>query len=103
MASQILTYSTLFLCLVVFVRMFTYQREGARFRRDISIMAGLIMACCGAMIVYILAGDYRVHPHGWPLVAMLAILTASLMRCEGNLSHVLRMASGWDGRERRHR
>lgn len=103
MASQILTYSTLFLCLVVFVRMFTYRRQGARFRRDISIMAALIMACCGAMVAYIISGDYLVHPKGWPLVAMLAILTASLMRCEGNLSHVLRMASGWDGRERRHR
>lgn len=103
MASQILTYSTLILCLVVFIRMFTYRREGARFRRDISIVATLIMMCSSAMVVYILAGDYKVHPHGWPLVAMLAILTASLMRCEGNLSHVLRTASGWDGRERRHR
>ncbi len=103
MASQILTYSALILGIVVFIRMFTYRREGARFRRDISIVATLIMMCSGAMVALILTGDYVVHPNGWPLIAMLAIMTASLVRCEGNLSHVLRMAGGWDGRERRSR
>jgi len=77
MDSLILTYVTLVLSAVMFARMFTYRRGSSQFRRDVSIMAALIM------------------------VLLLAVLTASLMRCGGNLSKVLRHPYGWDGRERR--
>ena len=98
-----LTYATLILCLVMFVRLFTYQRGDARFRRDVSIMAALIMACCGATAIYIVSGDLRIPYQAWPLVLLLAVLTASLMRCGGNMSKVLRHPIEWDGHERRRR
>jgi len=98
-----LTYATLILCLVMFVRLFTYQRGDAQFRRDVSIMAALIMACCGATAIYIVAGDLRIPYQAWPLVLLLAVLAASLMRCGGNMSKVLRHPIEWDGHERRRR
>ncbi|MCF6780904.1 phage holin family protein [Stutzerimonas stutzeri] len=101
MDSLILTYVTMVLSAVMFVRMFTYRRGGAQFRRDVSIMAALIMACCGATVIYILAGELVVPVKAWPMVLLLAVLTA--MRCGGNLSKVLRHPYGWDGRERRRR
>lgn len=96
-----LTYATLILCVVMFVRLFTYQRGEARFRRDVSIMAALIMACCGATAIYIVSGDLRIQYQAWPLVLLLAVLAASLMRCGGNMSKVLRHPLDWDGTERR--
>ena len=103
MGSPILTYATLALCIVMFVRLFTYQRGDARFRRDVSIVAALVMACCGATVIYILTGDLKVPSDCWPLVLLLAVLAASVMRCEGNLSRVLRHPMGWDGVDRRGR
>lgn len=100
MDKSILTYATLALCLVNFIRLFTYQRGDAQFRRDVSIAATLIMCCCGSQVVYIIAG-HEVSPSSWPMVALLAVLTASLLRSGGNLSKVLRHPMGWDGRERR--
>ena len=102
MDKSILTYATLVLCLLNFVRLFTYQRQDAKFRRDISIAATAIMACCGSQVIYILGG-HQIATSSWPMVALLAVLTASLLRSNGNLSQVLRTATGWDGRERRHR
>ncbi len=101
MDKSILTYVTLVLSAVMFARMFTYRRGSSQFRRDVSIMAALIMACCGATVIYILAGELVVPVKAWPMVLLLAVLTASLMRCGGNLSKVLRHPYGWDGRERR--
>lgn len=101
MDSVILTYTSLVLSLIIFVRLFTYQRGDARFRRDVSIMAALIMACSGATVIYILLGRLVVPSAGWPLVLMLAVLMASLMRSSGNLSEVLRHPRDWDGQDRR--
>lgn len=101
MDSLMLTYVTLGLSAVMFVRMFTYRRGDAQFRRDVSIMAALIMACCGATVIYIIAGELIVPAKAWPMVLLLAVLTASLMRCGGNLSKVLRHPYGLDGKERR--
>lgn len=98
---ELLTMATLALCATIFVRMFTYRREGARFRRGVSIMATVVMGCCGAMIIYILAGDIHVSARAWPMVGLLAVLAVALVRCNGNLSSVLRDPSAWDGRERR--
>jgi hypothetical protein len=102
MDKSILTYATLVLCVTIFVRLFTYQRGDARFRRDVSIAATLIMACCGSQVIYILAG-HQIAISSWPMVTLLAVLTASLLRSEGNLSKVLRYPLGWDGRDRRNR
>ena len=101
MDSLILTHVTMVLSAFMFVRLFTYRRGEAQFRRDVSIMAALIMMCCGATVIYILAGELVVPVKAWPMVLLLAVLTASLMRCGGNLSKVLRHPYSWDGRERR--
>jgi hypothetical protein len=53
--------------------------------------------------IYILAGDLVIPYKTWLMVLLMAVLTASLMRCGGNMSKVLRHPMGWDGRKRRDR
>ena len=101
---MLLTYMTMALCLVIFVRLFTYRRDGARYRPLISAAAVVVMACCGALVIHILAGDLRIQGKLWPMVGLLSVFAIGLVRCGGNLSMVLRgpIPSHWDGSERRH-
>lgn len=102
MLTSTLTTLTLVLCALTFARLFTFQRDGRRFRRLMSIIAALVMACCGAMVIYILDGKVKIEPHLWPLVALLAVFAAGVWRCRGNLAAVLDYPQAWDGKERRH-
>ena len=77
------------LCSVIFVRLFTYRRDGARFRRGVSLCAVLMMAACGAMVVYLLTGKTALHLHDWPLLVLLAVLAYSLLTSQGNLASVV--------------
>lgn len=91
------------ICLVIFLRLFTYQREGARFSRWKSGLAALAMVCCGSAVIHIVTGDLAVGREAWPLVALLALLAAATMRCGGNIAAVLRGPDAWDGRRDRRR
>jgi hypothetical protein len=86
------------LCLAIFVRLFTYQRDGARFSRWKSGMAATVMVCCGSAVIHIATGDLVVGMESWPLVALLGFLAAATMRCGGNIAAVLRGPDEWDGR-----
>ncbi|MDP2244028.1 phage holin family protein [Pseudomonas sp.] len=101
MISIALTHITLALAASLFFRLFTYRRDGARFRRGVSLLATLIMGCAGAVMLYVMQGKLVVPVYAWPLVVLIAVFTASVMRCGGNLSSVLRNPTAWDGRERR--
>lgn len=89
------------LCLVIFVRLFTYRRDGARFSRWKSSMAAAVMVCCGSAVIHIATGDLVVGMESWPLVALLGFLAAATMRCGGNIAAVLRGPDAWDGRRDR--
>lgn len=94
-----LTIITLLLCATIFVRLFTYKREeGARFRAGISWLAIITMASCGAAVIFILDGQFKVQPLAWPLVVLLGVLTMATLRCAGNLSAVLKGLESWRGK-----
>lgn len=102
MLTSILTALTLLLCALTFARLFTFKREGRRFRRLMSAIAALVMAFCGAMVIYILDGKVKIGPHLWPMVGLLAVFAAGVWRCRGNLAALLDYPQAWDGKERRH-
>ena len=101
MVSDILTQLTMLLSAALFVRLFTYRRGGARFRRGVSVVATILMGCAGAMVLFIAQGKLSVQAYEWPLVVVLAVFTVATVRCGGNLSSVLRDPSAWSGQERR--
>lgn len=102
MLSYVLTQVTFWLCVVVFVRLFTFQRGGARFRRGISCLAVAVMFSAGVTMIHILKGDLVLPAQAWPLVVLLAVFAVSVMRTAGNLAGVLRPeAPAWSGAERR--
>lgn len=93
MLSYLLTQATFWLCVVVFVRLFTFQRGGARFRRGISCLAVAVMFSAGVTIIHILKGDLVLPEAAWPLVVLLAVFAVSVLRTAGNLAGVLRPES----------
>ncbi|WP_217476602.1 phage holin family protein [Stutzerimonas stutzeri] len=100
MVSALLTQATFLICAVVFLRLFTYRRGAARFRRGVSCVAMLVMGCAGAAVIYILTGELRVPVMAWPLVVLLAVFAWAVWQSGGNLAGAFR-PGGWDGVERR--
>lgn len=96
-----LTIITLILCAIIFIRLFTYRRKGAQYRRAVSWLATIVMASAGAGVIFILDGQLRVQLLAWPLVILLGVFTAAAVRCEGNLSAVMKGPAAWNGREGR--
>lgn len=101
MADPMLTIITLILCATIFVRLFTYRRHGARYRRAVSWLATIVMASAGAGVIFILDGQLRVQLLAWPLVILLGVFTAATLRCSGNLSAVLKGPDAWHVRGKR--
>lgn len=102
MASALLTKLTLLLCAVIFVRLFTYNRGDARFRRGMSCLATLVMGCAGVTVIHILMGTLRLPAQAWPLVMLLVVFAWAVVRAGGNMAGVLRPeAVAWSGGERR--
>lgn len=106
MVSLVLTQATFWICVALFLRLFTYQRGGARFRRGMSLIAALVMGCAGATCIGILQGDLHVPAPAWPLVVLLLVFAWGVFRSGGNLACVLRVdgpppVEVWTGPERR--
>ncbi|SDJ60775.1 phage holin family protein [Pseudomonas indica] len=102
MVSLILTQLVFWLCAVLFVRLFTYRRDGARFRRGMSVAAVVVMGCAGSAMIEILQGRLHIPAPAWPLVVLLAVFAWSVWRASGNLAGVLRPEpQPWDGVDRR--
>ncbi len=95
-----LTFTTITvtaLCATVFVSLFTYQRKGARFRKNVSGLATIAMASSGAVVIFAIDGQLRVSLCAWPLIVVLGLFTVLIVRCRGNLSDVLRGPDYWWG------
>lgn len=99
--SMFLDQATFWLCLVLFLRLFTFQRGALRFRRNISFLAWVTMAGSAAAVIYIATGKLTLPAAAWPLVLILAVFTWLVWRAKGNLAAVLRPAAGWNGIDRR--
>ncbi|WP_437881038.1 phage holin family protein [Pseudomonas sp. LRF_L74] len=102
MVSLVLTQATFWLCGAAFVSLFIYRRGEAQFKRGVSILAVLVMGCCGTAMLHIVKGDLLLPTGAWPLVVLLAVFAWSLIRSGGNLAGVLR-PEGWNGLDRRRR
>jgi hypothetical protein len=85
---QVLTQATFWLCIALFVRLFTFKRQGARFRRNMSCLAWLVMVAAGSAVVYIGKGLLVMPHNSWPLVLILAVFVGSVCQSSGNLSRV---------------
>lgn len=102
MASLLLTQLTFTLSLVVFVRVFTYRRNGARYRLGMSAVAVLVMIAAWRLMIETLLGRLIVPVECWPLVLLLGVFAYALMRTGGNVAGLLRPEPApWCGADRR--
>lgn len=85
---QVLTQATFWLCAALFVRLFTFRRRGARFRRSMSCLAWLVMVAAGSVVVYIGKGQLVMPHNSWPLVIILSVFVGSVCQSGGNLARV---------------
>jgi fructose-1,6-bisphosphatase/inositol monophosphatase family enzyme len=88
---QVLTQVTFWLCVALFIRLFTFRRRGARFRRNMSCLAWLVMVAAGSAVVYIGKGLLVMPANAWPLVLLLAVFVGSVCQSSGNLARVWKM------------
>ncbi|MDN6857261.1 MULTISPECIES: phage holin family protein [Pseudomonas] len=86
----VLTQTTFWLCVVLFLRLFTFQRGDARFRRSISWMAWAVMGCSGSAVLFILKGMLLMPLYSWPLVVLLGVFTFAVFKARGNMAQVWR-------------
>ena len=89
MMGSLLTGFSFLLSLVILFRLFTFERQGARFRRSVSVAATVIMMACITIIVHTLSGDFVVQPQSWPMVLMQLVVATALIRSRGNLAPIL--------------
>lgn len=102
MASLVLTQLTFVLSLVIFVRLFTYRRNGARYRLGMSCTAVVVMVAVGRLMIETLVGGLVVPAEFWPLVLLLAVFALGVIRTGGNVAGLLRPEQPpWPGTERR--
>lgn len=103
MLSPFITQVLFWMCAVIFLRLFTYQRGDARFKRGMSCLAWLVMGSAGATILYILKGELVLPDQAWPLVILVGVFLWALVRAGGNMAGVLRPepAMTWPRVERR--
>ncbi|WP_324710112.1 phage holin family protein [Pseudomonas citronellolis] len=85
-----LTQATFWLCVVLFLRLFTFQRGDARYRRSISWMAWAVMGCAGSVVLFIIKGLLIMPAMSWPLVILLGVFTFAVLKARGNMAQVWR-------------
>ncbi|ANI16780.1 phage holin family protein [Pseudomonas citronellolis] len=85
-----LTQATFWLCVVLFLRLFTFQRGDARYRRSISWMAWAVMGCSGSVVLFIIKGLLIMPAMSWPLVILLGVFTFAVLKARGNMAQVWR-------------
>lgn len=86
----VLTQMTFWLCVVLFLRLFTFQRGDARFRRGINWLAWAVMGCSGSAVLFILKGMLLMPLFSWPLVVLLGVFTFAVFKARGNMAQVWR-------------
>lgn len=76
------------------LRLLSYQRRGARFRRHISALAYLLILLTGGLALAMITGQIAaadIHPL---CILALSLLTAATWYTGGNVSHLMRMIMG---------
>lgn len=102
MASWLLTTLTIVLAGVIFVRLFTYQRKGARYCWGKSATAVLVMIACGRLLIEAMTSGLVVPPEFWPFVLLLAVFALAIVRADGNVARLVQPGDlPWSGVERR--
>lgn len=94
------------LCGAICMRIMSYQREGARYRALVSLLAYILAMGTGcfalSVTVAAISGQYvnAVSPF---LLVVLAVMLVLVYRAKGNVAQILRMewTGKWDGRDRR--
>lgn len=84
-------FIVLWLCIVSAGRIITYRRAGARFKRQYSIIAWLLLSAIGALGIYILGGRLCSDHHPY-LLPMMIIITTGLLYTRGNVAELIRIA-----------
>ena len=102
MASSWLTALTAMLCIVIFVRLFTYRRNGAGYRWGKSVVALAVMIACGRLLIEVLTAGLVVPLEFWPFVLLLGVFALAVVRAEGNVARLVQPGDlPWSGVERR--
>lgn len=84
----------LLICAASCLRLLTYRRRGARFRRHISALAYLLILLTGGLALALLTGQITaadIHPL---CMLALSLLTAATWYTGGNVSHLMRILMG---------
>lgn len=89
MLNVLLTYAALVANVIIFVRLFTYTRDGARYRPGISIVSAVCMGCAGATVIYILQGKVLFTVQMWPVLLALGLITKSVCTHKGNAAKMI--------------
>lgn len=86
---SIFTDIAILAAIVSVFRILTFQRRGSRYRRGISLMAWLVSCAHVTVIVKLPTLDLP-DPAAAGLALVLVAIAALLLRCRGNLAHLLR-------------
>lgn len=94
------------ICGAICARIMSYQREGARYRAFVSLLAYVLAMGTGCFALSVTIGTLygkpveEVSPF---LLIVLAVMLILVYRAKGNIAQILRMdwTGKWDGRERR--
>ncbi|MDR3429025.1 phage holin family protein [Silvimonas sp.] len=79
---------TAMLALLIAIRLLTYDRKGATFRRHISFIAWMLLVCCIDVTIGVFCGWYRNIPPG--IALLMTLLCIRVWRRSGNIADVLR-------------
>lgn len=76
-------------CLVICLRLFTFQRRGARYRPVMSFWAWLLMVLCFAMMVKLALNEFPCRVN--PLMATVGVWLAWMaLSAKGNVANFFR-------------
>lgn len=85
-----LDFLIIWLCLLSIVRLVTYRRAGARFKRQYGVIAWLIICGLGGLAIHILGG--RICTDEWPiLLPITMILTLAIFHVRGNVAQLVNL------------
>lgn len=99
MIIAILSYVAAFAYLLAGLRIICYQRNGARYRRWVSLVASGIAGCCLASAVEIV---FLKVPAGLSQAALAVCLCILLFKSGGNVANMLRATAGAGRKGGRH-
>ena len=76
------------------LRLFFYSRNGAQFKRSISLLAYLLITVTGALGLMVLLGNIRATDLNPVFILLLAAVSISTWVHRGNVAAMLRSAGG---------